>query len=93
MAKKKGRSRRQGLISKGINAGVIALSMSTLLRIWLFEAGDANAKTRRTLQAYTGFGFDGSFIPSRLIEGYGPVAAGFAVGTVIKFIRKKFPLR
>ncbi len=92
MAKKKRSSRTQGMFSKAVNIGLTALAFSKAITIWI-SAAPVNTKVAQTLQAYTGFGLDGSFVPTRLIEGYAPVAGAFAIGTVLKFIRRKFPVR
>ncbi len=90
--KKKGRNRKQGMFSKAVNIGLTLLSVSTAIRIWI-GAGNVESKTAATLRAYTGFGMDGSFVPTRLIEGWAPAGAAFGIGALLKFIRRKFPVR
>jgi len=91
MAKKK-KSRRQGLFSKAVNVGLIALTFSEAIRIWL-SGSPIRTKVAETLQAYTGFGLDGSFVPERLIRGYAPAGAAFALGFLKKFAMRRFPVR
>jgi len=90
--KKNNRSRKQKMFSKTKNILLTLLSVSTAIRIWL-GPGSIESKSAATLRAYTGFGADGSFDASRLIEGYAPAGAAFGVGTLLHFIQKKFPVR
>ncbi len=80
------------MFSKAINIGVIALAASTAIRIWL-GGGSIEQKTSATLRAYTGFGADGTFDINRLKEGWLPAGAALGLGTLLKFMRKKFPVR
>lgn len=96
MAKKKKRGGKQGAFSKALNVGLTLLAISKAISIWLapgFGSQAITIKAANTIRAYTGFGADGSFDPKRLLEGWLPAAGAFGLGFLLKFIRKKFPVR
>lgn len=91
MAKKK-KSRRQGLFSKALNVGLIALGFSRVLGI-LFTGASAGDKANQIIREST-FGLsEGSFDLNAGLLMYTPVAGAFALGTLKQFLMKKFPVR
>ncbi len=93
MAKKKGRRRRQGMFSKVINIGLTLLSISRPLFL-LFRPGGFSPASIKQLISEATFGLmDGGFNLQTGLAFYAPAGGAIAIGTVLKFIRKKFPVR
>ncbi len=93
MAKKKKRGRRQGLFSKAVNIGLTLLSISRPLFL-LFRPGGFSQSSIKQLIGEATFGLtDGRFDINRGFQFYAPAGGAVAIGTVLKFIRKKFPVR
>ncbi len=93
MAKGKKGGRRQGLFSKATNILLTALAFSRPLFL-LFRPGGFSQSSVKQLIGEATFGLtDGTFSMERGLIFYSPAAASFGIGTMLKFIRKKFPVR
>ncbi len=93
MAKKKGkRSRRQGTFSKVINAGLIALGFSNVIKIAI-GPGTPTQKIDRIIQNAT-FGLSQrKFDLKKGLEMYTPVGAAIGLGKLKQYLMKHFPVR
>ncbi len=92
MAKKKNRRRRQGLLSKAINVGLVALSFARPLEI-LFSKVPIATKIQQILRGAT-FGLsEGTFALESGLAMYSPVGAAAALGFVKKYALRHFPVR
>ncbi len=88
MAAKKGKSRRQGWMSKVMNAGLIALGFSRVIELafqrnWKGIIGEATF----------GFSDEGKFNLRRGLRMYTPAGAAIALGTMKRYLLKHFPVR
>ncbi len=94
MAKKKKRRGKQGLASRLINAGLLALTFARPLEIIFKNIGNPGAIPTLILRGATfGLAGGGGFSLDQGTRFYGPVAAAFALGAVKKFAMRKFPVR
>lgn len=98
MAKRrKKRSRRQGFVSKAINAALIGLTFARPISIML-GAGNTQQKVAKILREAT-FGIvqeGGGIGQFNLNEGlamYAPAGAAFALGKIKGFAMRHFPVR
>ncbi len=92
MAKKKKRS-KQGMFSKAVNIGMIALGMSRILEI-VFNNITAPADISKIIIREATFGLsEGVFSLARGARFYSPPVAAIATKIVFSFIRKKNPVR
>ncbi len=92
MAKKKGKGRKQGLFSKAINIGLIALGFSRVLT-HLFTPQPFEAKMKVIIKEST-FGLsEGKFDLAAGLAMYTPGGAAIALGTLKSYLMKKFPVR
>ncbi len=88
--KKTGR-RKQGLLSKAINLGLIALGTSRILGI-LFTDASMAAKADQIIREST-FGLsEGKFDLNAGLLMYTPVGGALALGTFLRYLRRKFPV-
>ncbi len=96
MARKKKGRRRQGLFSKAINAGLIALGFSRVLT-HLLSGQPFNLISAAIIREAT-FGLanplgESQFDLNAGLQMYAPGAAALGLGTLKKFLMKKFPVR
>ena len=94
MAKKKGKRRKQSLISKIMNLGLIALAFSPVLRRLPGAFADPAGVGRALADDYTlGLAVNRSFDMERGLATYAPVVAAIAIGKVKSYVLRKFPVR
>ncbi len=93
MAKGKRKRSRQSTFSKVVNIGLIALGMSRVLELVFNNLGNPGAIPDRLISGATFHLAQGSFIMEEGAKFYGAPAAAISTGLVLKFLRKKFPVR
>ncbi len=92
MVAKKKKGRRQGMLSKAINAALIALGFSRVLTI-IFGGGDLKTKMDRIITGAT-FGLSkGKFDLHAGLVMYTPAGAAIGLGKLKQYLMKKFPVR
>ncbi len=96
MAKKKKGRRKQGLFSKGLNIGLILLGFSRVIK-HVFSGDSVDNITAAIIREST-FGLANPLGPSQFdleagLQMYAPGAAAVGLGTLKKFLMKKFPVR
>ncbi len=102
MAKKKKRSRRQGIVSKLANAGLIALTFATPLTL-LFGPGTIRSKIGTIIQLGTfgvvgGVGTPGgiaigAFDLNQGLAMYAPAGAAAGLNELKKYAMRHYPVR
>ncbi len=91
-AKNKKKSRRQGLFSKAINAGLIFLGFSNVIKIAI-GPGTPTQKLDHIIVDAT-FGLSrGKFDLKAGLEMYTPVGAAVGLGKLKQYLMKHFPVR
>ncbi len=92
MAKKRRRRGKQGLFSKAINIALTLLAFARPIQI-AFSAKGPNTKLAQVIDEAT-FGLaNGTFNLQKGLQMYTPVGAALALGTLKKFVMRKFPVR
>ncbi len=92
MAKNKKKRSRQGLFSKAINIGLIALGFSRVLGI-LFTGASPGAKMDQIVREGT-FGLSqGKFDLDAGLAMYTPVGAAIGLGKLKQYLMRHFPVR
>ncbi len=96
MAAKKKKSRRQGLFSKAINIGLIALGFSRVIT-HLTSGASVDQITGAIIREST-FGLANPLGESQFdlqagLQMYAPGAAAIGLGKLKQFLMKKFPVR
>ena len=92
MAKKKGRRRKQGLISKAMNIGLIALGFSRVITLalrgdFLAIQNEATFGLAGAGTATSGFDLDAG------LRIYSPAGAAVGLGFLKTYLMRKFPVR
>ncbi len=89
--KKKGR-RKQGVVSKAINIGLIVLGFSRVLGI-LFTGASVSAKMEQ-IQREATFGLsEGKFDLNAGLLMYAPVGGAIGLGKLKQYLLRHFPVR
>ncbi len=92
MAKKKNGRRKQGLVSKVMNVGLIALGFSRVLGI-LFTSASVGAKFEQ-IQREATFGLStGKFDLNAGLLMYSPIGAAIGLGKLKTYLLRHFPVR
>ncbi len=92
MAKKK-KTSKQGIFSKLVNVGFLALGMSRVLEI-VFNNITAPADIPKIIIREATFGLsEGAFSMARGARFYGPPVASILTKMVFNFVRKRNPVR
>ncbi|MEE9173337.1 MAG: hypothetical protein V3U41_10615 [candidate division NC10 bacterium] len=93
MAKKKKGRRKQGMVSKLINLGGIAIGLSRILEI-IFNNISAPADIPKIIIRGASFGLaEGSFNMQEGLRFYAPLAGAVGYRMFTKFLFKRFPIR
>ncbi len=92
MAKGKKKRSRQGLFSKAINIGLIALGFSRVLKHLLSGAGFDLIQTAIIREATFGLS-DGKFDMDAGLAMYTPVGAAIGLGKLKQYLMRHFPVR
>ncbi len=94
MAKKKKRNgSKQGMFSKAVNIGILALGMSRILEIIFNNLGNPSAIPTLIIRGATAGLSTGSFSLKEGVRFYGPPASAAVVKGVFSWLRKKNPVR
>ncbi len=94
MAKGKKRSRRQGMVSKAINIGLIALGFSRVIEILIDPKFGSISNKFKVIQRDATFGLsEGKFNMKAGLRMYTPAGAAVGLGTLKSYLMKKFPVR
>lgn len=101
MAKKKGKRRRQSVVSKVINLGLILLGLSRPITLLFTGGGDFAFKVNRIITEATfglarpgGVGGGVSKFDLNLgLQMYAPAGAAIALGKLKGFLMRHFPVR
>ncbi len=93
MAKKKKGRRKQGIASKLINAGGIAIGFSRILEIVFNNLGNMGDIPKLIIRGAT-FGLsDGAFNIQEGARFYAPIGGAIAYRKFTTFLMKRFPIR
>ncbi len=93
-AKNKKKGGKQGWVSKGINAGLIALGFSRVIELIIFHRGGGFGEVAKEIKREATFGLsEGSFDLKAGLRMYTPAGAAAGLGALKTYLLKKYPVR
>ncbi len=90
---KKNKSRKQGMVSKLVSIGGIAIGLSRILELVFNNLGSPADIPKRIISGATFHLSEGSFIMDEGVRFYTPLAGAWGYRKFMTFLLRRFPIR